>query len=173
MRHQVADLESELVEKAKTITRLEDQPQYQLKAVQDLVKSLGPPLPVSGIFSSIPSCVRASHSIFKEALARADQAEKRVSQLEEQCKGYQLRLSGMEKDFQVSQNQVNEFILRSKSLELELDGSREELAAARTALERAHKDHKEQVLTVASFYLERRCRQSQGNDVECLFYSIP
>ena len=50
------------------------------------------------------------------------------------------------------QLQVNEFILRSKSLELELDSAREELAATRTALDLAHKNHNEQVAKVASFY---------------------
>ena len=70
----MADLESELAAKAKTISRLEDQLQYQLKAVQDLVKSIGS-LPMGGTFSSVPACIRASSSIFKDALARADHAE--------------------------------------------------------------------------------------------------
>ena len=51
----------------------------------------------------------------------------RVAELQEQCKGYQLRLSGM-------------------------DGAREELSTARSALELAHKNHKEQIAKVASYY---------------------
>ena len=117
------------------------------------MKAIGPPPPhVGGPFSSFPACVRASTLVFKDALARADHAEKRVSELEEQCKGYQLRLSEVEKDLQVSKLQVNAYILRAKSLQLELDGAREELAAARSALELAHKNHKEQIAKVASVY---------------------
>ena len=58
----------------------------------------------------------------------------------------------MEKDLKVSQLQVNEFILCVKSLQLELDGAREELAADRSALDLAHKNHKEQIAKVGSFY---------------------
>ena len=47
---------------------------------------------------------------------------------------------------------MNKYILRAKSLQLELDGAREELAAARSALELTHKNHKEQIAKVASFY---------------------
>lgn len=58
----------------------------------------------------------------------------------------------MEKDLQVSKLQVSEQALRAKSLQLELEGAREELAATRFALELAKKNHKEQIAKVASFY---------------------
>ena len=150
LRRQVANLESELAAKAKTITGLEDQIQYQMKAVQDLVKAIEPPPPVGATFSMFPTCVQTSTSVFKDALVRADHAEKRVVELEGQCKGYQLRLSGVEKDLQASQFQVNEYILHAKKLEL--DGAREELAAVRYALELVLKNRKEQIAKVASFY---------------------
>lgn len=98
---------------------------------------------MGGTFSSFLACVRAATLIFKDALARADHAEKRASKLEEQCKGYRRRLSWVEKDLQVSQLQVNKYILHAKSLQLELDGAKKELASARSDLELAHKNHKE------------------------------
>ena len=48
--------------------------------------------------------------------------------------------------------QVNEHILRAKSLKLDLEGAKEELTAARSALELAHKNHKEKIAKFASFY---------------------
>ena len=77
----MVDLESELAVKAKAIAGLEDLLQYQLKAMQDLVKAIGPLPPVGGTFSTFPTCVRASTSVFKDDLARAGHAEKRVVEL--------------------------------------------------------------------------------------------
>ena len=94
------------------------------------MKTIGPPPPVGGTFLTFLSCVRASTSLFKYALVRADTAEKRVADLEEQCRGYQSRLSEVKKVLQVSKLQVNKYILRAKSLQLDLEGAREELAVA-------------------------------------------
>ena len=58
----------------------------------------------------------------------------------------------MEKHLQVSELQVNEYILRTKSLQLDLESTREELATARSALELDHKNHKEQIVKVSSYY---------------------
>ena len=70
--------------------------------MQDLVKTIGPPPHVGGTFSSFPWCVRASTYRFKDALIRADTAEKRVADLEEENNGLRLRLSEVERDLQVS-----------------------------------------------------------------------
>ena len=64
LRIQIAGLESELDVKAKTVSELEGQLAYQLKAVQDLVKTIGLPPPVGGTFSSFPWCDRASADRF-------------------------------------------------------------------------------------------------------------
>ena len=48
----------------------------------------------------------------------------------------------MEKDLQVAQLQVNEFKIFALKV-FNLSGTREELAAAQSALELAHKNHKE------------------------------
>ena len=152
LRSQIAGLESELDVKAKTISELEGQLAYQLKAVQDLVKTIGPPPLVGGTFSSFPWCVRASTDTFGDALIRADTVEKRVADLEEKNNELQLRLSEVERDLEVSTLQVSEHILRAKSLQLDLEGAREELAAARSALKLAHKNHKEHIARVDSFY---------------------
>ena len=90
------------------------------------MKAIGPPT-MGGTFSTFPACVRALTSVFEDALVRADHAEKRVSELEERCKGYQLCLSRLEKDLQVSKLHVNKYILCSKSLKLKLDGERRKL----------------------------------------------
>ena len=98
LRSQIAGLESELEVKAKTILKQEGQLAYQWKAVQDLVKAIGPPPPVGGTFSSFPWCVRASTDRFKDARIRADTAKKRVADLEEQNNGLRSRLSEVERD---------------------------------------------------------------------------
>ena len=117
------------------------------------MKTIGPSPPhVGGTFPSFPWCIRASTDRFKDALIRADTAEKMVVDLEEKNNGLRLRLSEVERDPEVSTLQVNEHILRAKSLQLNLEGAREELAAARSALELAHKNHKEHIAKVASFY---------------------
>ena len=134
LRSQIAGLESELEVKAKTILDPEGQLAYQLKAVQDLVKTIGPPPSMGGTFSSFPWCVRASTDRFKDALIRADTAEKRVADLEEQNNGLQSRPSEVERDLYISTLQVSEHVLCAKSLQLDLEGAREELAAAPSAL---------------------------------------
>ena len=71
LRCQVADLESKIEVKTKTIVGLADQLQYKLKVMQNLVKTIRSPL-VGGSFSFVPACIWASSSIFKDVLSRLD-----------------------------------------------------------------------------------------------------
>lgn len=66
---------------------------------------------------------------------RADTAEKRVADLEQQNNGFQLRLFEMEKDLQVPS-------CRSVNKSCVLKAYKEELASSRSSLELAHKNHK-------------------------------